>query len=398
MIQPFDEGRFSAIRSHTHLPVRVYDLNTPSADVTPDLALLTGADAPPRHNRVRDENAMSGFFLLSDIENQPVLLVGVDTPRTASRQMADNITSLIAAFAGLGLIYILITGYLLQRTIVVPLTDLDREMKQIGEQKDLGRRLPVQGDDEITSLKVSFNAMLQELQDKENELARQGSLLAEAHRKANLYLDIYLDVLTYEILNVTISLQAYAELIRESGDMTNQEYADRITSALNRNLSVIRNIETISKIYKNPPGQGPVSLRTIADREGKKFPGIPIRIPQEDVMVAADEMLGIVFYNIILNCIKFGRDDLAIEISVRDLPGGTVEVSILDNGIGIIDEMKPLIFDRFMKGSDKRSSYGLGLHIVKMLIEAYGGKVWADDRIPGRPEQGAAIRFTLQKA
>jgi signal transduction histidine kinase len=364
----------------------------------PAIDRFTGNDAPPRINQVKDPSTMTGYFLLMDIENKPVLFVGVDTPRTASQEMFGTVIYLIVAFAASGIIFIIITGLLLRLYIITPLTDLDAAMKTIGREGDLSGRLPAEGDDEITSLKESFNAMLQELQEKEAELKNKGDLLAEAHRKANLYLDIYLDVLTYEILNVTISLQAYAELIRESGDTTNQEYADRITAALNRNLNVIRNIETISRIYKNPPGQGPISLNAVLKNESEKFPGQDIRSPEDDVIVTADEMLGMVFRNLFLNSTKFGREDLRIEVTTRDLTDGTVEVSVIDNGIGISDDMKPLIFDRFMKGSDKRSSYGLGLHIVKMLIEAYGGKVWADDRIPGRPEEGAMIRFTLKKA
>jgi signal transduction histidine kinase len=312
--------------------------------------------------------------------------------------MTGALIYLIIVFVIIGGCYILITGMLMRRYIITPLTDLDAAMKKIGRRGDLSERLPAgEGDDEITSLKDSFNTMLGDLQDKEAELTRQGELLSEAHRKANMYLDIYLDVLTYEILNVTISLQAYAELIRESGDATNKEYADRITVALNRNLSVIRNIETISRIYKHPPVKTRVNLRTILERELNKFPDKNIRYNDGDIMVIADEMLGIVFHNIILNSLQFGNADLQIAISARELPDNTVEISVVDNGNGIADDMKPLIFDRFMKGSDKRSSYGLGLHIVKMLIDAYQGKVWADDRIAGEPEKGAAIRFTLQK-
>ncbi len=58
--------------------------------------------------------------------------------------------------------------------------------------------------------------------------------------------------------------------------------------------------------------------------------------------------------------------------------------------------MKPGIFDRFSTDTKTRSSYGLGLHIVKMLVEGYGGRVWADDRIQGTPSSGVAIRFTLR--
>jgi signal transduction histidine kinase len=398
MLQPFDESRINSVQARLHLPISVSRLDSQEPTVKSDIANLISVDAPPRISRIQDQSTITGSYLLQDIGNTPILFVGVETPRTVSQQMLGTLTYLILAFIIIGVIYIFITGFLLRHYIVDPLMDLDTTMKKIGSMRDLSERLPTgDGDDEITSLRVSFNAMLQDLQDKEAELKRQGELLAEDHRKANMYLDIYLDVLTYEILNVTISLQAYAELIRESGDAMNREYADRITIALNRNLSVIRNIETISAIYKHPPGRNPIDLQLIVEKEIQKYSDKNIRYTGGSMMVTADERLGIVFHNLLLNAIQFGGDDLWIEVSVRDLNDGSIEVSVIDNGGGISDDMKPLIFDRFMKGSDKRSSYGLGLHIVKMLIDAYGGKVWADDRVPGKPEEGAALRLTLKK-
>lgn len=398
MLQPFDEQHIASIRNHIHLPVQVWRLDTPPAAMTPDIASLTAPGAPSHISRIQNASSMAGYSLLADIKNTPILLFGVETPRSLSREMSGMLIYIMAAFAVIGVFYIIITGFLLRRTIINPLTDLDAAMTRIGSGGDLEERLPVgDGDDEITSLRQSFNTMLGELQEKKAELARQREELAEAHRKATLYLDIYLDVLSYEILNVTISLQAYAELIRERGDVTTSEYADRITIALNRNLSVIRNIETISKIYKHPPGMTKIQLRDIVEKAVRDFPGMDIRYDGGDCTVLADEMLGTVFHNLLQNAVRFGRDDLQVRITAEDLPGGMVEVSVSDNGTGIADDMKPLIFDRFMKGSDKRSSYGLGLHIVKMLIEAYGGNVRADDRIAGKPDEGAAIRFTLHK-
>ena len=398
MIQPFDNQRIALIQNRLNLPIQVWRLDSPTALATTVVSDLLENNAPPRISRIQDSSTTAGFFLYKDITNQPALLVEVDTARTASQQMLGTLIYLIVAFAIISIIYIIVTGMLLKRYIITPLTDLDAAMKNIGRKGDLSERLSVEGDDEIASLKESFNVMLQELQVDETSLKKQADLLTESHRKANLYLDIYLDVLTYEILNVTISLQAYAELIRESGDVMSREYADRITFALNRNLSVIRNIETISKIYKNPSCHVPVNLRNVVDNELLKFPGRDIRSDVPDVMVTADEMLGTVFHNLLQNSLQFGNEDLFIEIIAQDLSPEIIEISVIDNGNGIADDMKPLIFDRFMKGSNKRSSYGLGLHIVKMLVEAYGGTVRADDRVAGRPEEGVAIRFTLKKA
>ena len=60
--------------------------------------------------------------------------------------------------------------------------------------------------------------------------------------------------------------------------------------------------------------------------------------------------------------------------------------------------MKPDLFNRFSGGGGEKSGRGLGLYICRMLVERYGGRVRADDRVPGRPGCGAAIRFTLRKA
>jgi signal transduction histidine kinase len=109
-------------------------------------------------------------------------------------------------------------------------------------------------------------------------------------------------------------------------------------------------------------------------------------------------MLGVVFDNLFSNSLKFGGTGVAIEISATDNEQGVLEISVADNGPGIPDEMKPGIFDRFAKDSKTRSSYGLGLHIVKMLMDGYGGRIWADDRIHGDPSSGVAIRFTLNLA
>ncbi len=73
-------------------------------------------------------------------------------------------------------------------------------------------------------------------------------------------------------------------------------------------------------------------------------------------------------------------------------------VTVEDTGPGVPDEIKEKLFHRFERGMGKGRGEGLGLFIVRTLIERYGGKVWIDDRMPGHPEEGVAFKFTLQKA
>ncbi|WP_054848536.1 ATP-binding protein [Methanoculleus chikugoensis] len=89
-----------------------------------------------------------------------------------------------------------------------------------------------------------------------------------------------------------------------------------------------------------------------------------------------------------------------IEVSVMET-ADTVMLSVADTGIGIPDHVKPNIFDRFSREGGSKTppggQGGLGLHIVKTLVTRYGGRVWAADRVPGKPEEGAAIKIIFQK-
>lgn len=301
------------------------------------------------------------------------------------------------AFLIVGVFYVLIIEVLLRRYIIEPLMDLDTAMIKVGNKRDLSEHLAINGDDEIASLKTSFNRMLQELAVSQNTLAMQSEQLAEANRKANMYLDIYLDVVTYELLNAINSMDGYAEVIKSRGNEKEKVYAENILQILNKNRLVIRNIETISTIYKHPPQQKRLYLASVVERVIRDKQQISISSAGCEETVLADENLEVVFHNIIANSVRFGGPQVEVAIQARAPNDGMLEVSVTDNGPGIPDAMKPTIFDRFMENSSTRSSYGLGLHITKMLIGAYGGKIWADDRVPGHPDQGAAIRFTLKR-
>ncbi|MEG3055613.1 MAG: ATP-binding protein [Methanoculleus sp.] len=116
-----------------------------------------------------------------------------------------------------------------------------------------------------------------------------------------------------------------------------------------------------------------------------------------DVVVHADGLIDEIFANLIGNSIKFGGSDVEVTVSVREDEGGMVSVKIADTGPGIPDDLKPRLFERNQRGATNKSGKGLGLYIVRMLAERYGGSVQAGDRIPGRPEEGAAITVTLPR-
>ena len=118
----------------------------------------------------------------------------------------------------------------------------------------------------------------------------------------------------------------------------------------------------------------------------------------EDVVVIADaEQMKRVINNIIGNSVKYiDKKKGIINIRIKDV-GDFIEVEIEDNGKGIAQKDLPNIFDRFYRADSSRNSSkggsGIGLSIVRKIIEDHGGKIWATSK----EGIGTEIHFVLRK-
>ena len=98
-----------------------------------------------------------------------------------------------------------------------------------------------------------------------------------------------------------------------------------------------------------------------------------------------------VFINLLDNALAYGPPEGAIEISVAS-SNGMVVCEIADLGPGVPQGDEQRVFEKFYRGSPKREGgLGLGLTICRGIVEAHGGRIWAENR----PSGGAIFRFTL---
>ncbi len=113
------------------------------------------------------------------------------------------------------------------------------------------------------------------------------------------------------------------------------------------------------------------------------------------INVEADRMLiKELFHNIISNAVKYTNGEGVVTFDIT-MSGGTVKVSIKDNGIGMTEVQLKHVFEEFYKVDDSRndrSSTGLGLAICQRIIEKHGGSIWAESLGPG---QGTTVHFVL---
>jgi len=406
LAQALTEDRLRAMENSLQVPAISLHPYVPSENSTLSGEEIARIEKGGIIARAADADRFEGMTAITGIENTPTFLIlRVETGRPVYHQVQESLSIFAGVIIVFSVIFLIAVQLLMQRFVLSPISSLDNEMKLIGRDSEISRRVDETGDEEIASLKRSLNRMLDEIQHYHEELrASQETLgernqhLAELNRKANLYLDIYLDVITYEILNALMGLRGYADLIRSTATGREAEFAEKIGSIVKKSSEVIRNIETISRIYKNPPKNRPVSLGLVLRNEVQLYPDLAIRTENCETTVMANEMLGVIFSNLFSNSLKYGGPDVTVDVRCRDTGDGFVEVSVEDTGPGIPDGMKEKVFDRFAADKKTRSSYGLGLHIVKMLVEGYGGRVRADDRVPEEPAKGAAIRFTLRLA
>ncbi len=240
---------------------------------------------------------------------------------------------------------------------------------------------------------VVVKGMLQE--DLEVALASANHYLEEANAATD-EVNLYVDILTHDINNANTAAMGYLHMYLELAE-SDRVLAKKALTAVYQSSEIIRNVLTLRHLRTGPIELRPVRLEPVLRGMRSYYVDASIAYEGSDVVVLADSLIDEIFANLIGNAVKFGGPDVEITVSVQESAGGMVSVTVADTGPGIPDDLKPRLFERSQRGTTNKSGKGLGLYIVRMLAERYGGSVRAGDRVPGQAEEGAAITVILQR-
>lgn len=220
--------------------------------------------------------------------------------------------------------------------------------------------------------------------------------------------DDFFSTISHELRTPLFSIQGFAQIMMEEPDLdveTRTEFLNTIQRQAIQLSEMVNNLLDISKLEdgKLVLEQKPVSVvdvinQTILKLQGyahqqqvKVVTNLAATIP---VIIGDSHRLEQVLNNLIGNAIKFSPANEQILITA-ELGNDEVRVSVKDNGIGIPAEALESIFSRYYQVSNRshRSPMGtgLGLHIAKQIVEAHGGKIWAESETG----QGSVFTFTL---
>jgi two-component system phosphate regulon sensor histidine kinase PhoR len=212
---------------------------------------------------------------------------------------------------------------------------------------------------------------------------------------------------SHELRTPLTSIQGYVETLIEEptpGAETSREFLGIIlknTTRMNRlteDLLALAGVESPDYKLALQPMRASVLVKDAIDGLGGLVVDSGVKLESAgapDCLVMADpDAMNQVFGNLIENALKYGKAGKQIRVGARALDG-EVEFSVQDFGPGIASEHLERIFERFYRVDKARSresgGTGLGLAIVKHVVQAHGGRLWAESELG----KGATFRFTL---
>ncbi len=284
----------------------------------------------------------------------------------------------------------MLSAYIITERLVRPLRIITDAAKSYGKG-DFSQRIPVEGNDEVSELAESLNNMADSLDSLEK--MRNSFLANVSHdlRTPMTTISGFIDGITsgaippekheYYLSVISAEVHRLSRLVTQLLDISRLESGERKFNFKSFNIAEMARIILISFEQRIDGKHLDVSFETESD----------------EIYVNADEdAIYQVVYNLCHNAIKFSKDGGRFIIRIGHNSDKKVQVSVFDEGQGIPQEERKMVFDRFFKtdksrGLDK-NGVGLGLYICKTIIDAHDEKIWVESE----NDESCEFFFTLK--
>jgi signal transduction histidine kinase len=363
-----------------------------------------------------------GKLLVPTKEGDLAGLVVVNLPMEQTTKAINSNRAILITAAMVTAILAMVSSYMIVRYVIVKPVKHLRDVSDAIAAGRLTIRSQIETGDEFEELSHAFNRMLhnlvamqQELRDVNNDLDRKVDELAQANLalfEMNRLKSDFLATMSHELRTPLNSIIGFSEVLSGSDQLNDRHrrYAGNIQSSGRMLLAMINDILDLAKIESGKMEvrtedfsirdvcEGLTNLtRPIAERKNIT---LEYRIDEAIPLLRQDPgKLRQVLYNLLSNAIKFTPEGGRVTLRAR-AEGRFVVVEVQDTGIGIAEEERETIFEKFRQakapgqGDDvltrEHAGTGLGLSIVRELTKLLGGDV----HLESQPGQGST--FTLR--
>ncbi|MRN40971.1 MAG: HAMP domain-containing protein, partial [Nitrosopumilales archaeon] len=314
-----------------------------------------------------------------------------------------NVMFLQILFAILIVGILVLILYLVARMLkpIFVLTQATSEIKK----GNLDVSVEQKGSDELSVLSESFNSMVGSIRSstiKQDELTKKLEVANEELKYKDRLKDEFINIAAHELKTPIQPILGLTEILySQVKDVKQRELLEVTIRNAKRLQRLTNDILDVAKIESKSLGLNKeqfnlnrVILDVIKDYRNlfeKSDAKLIYKNKDKDVVIEADKArLTQVISNLLSNSVKFTNEG-TISITVQNKQNQEVIVSIKDAGTGIDPEILPRLFTKFVTKST--SGTGLGLFISKSIIEAHGGKMWAENNANG--DKGAKFTFSL---
>lgn len=250
-----------------------------------------------------------------------------------------------------------------------------------------------------------------EFKELEEKIKKSEEMFRKAYNQANLYKDIFAHDINNILQNIQSSVELSSLYLNSPEKLhTIKELYEIINEQVNRGKKLIKNIQKITEIDDTEivleKINATIELNKAIDFTKANFPNRNLNFQFKSTVkrmyILANNLLLDVFENILINAVRH-NDKSNIQIII-DVNKETVEnkeyikIEFKDNGLGISDYRKKDIFEKGTRTTQKSKGMGLGLSLVKKIVDNFHGDIWVEDRIKGDYKQGCNFVVLLQNA
>ena len=228
----------------------------------------------------------------------------------------------------------------------------------------------------------------------------------EKYRRAYLQANFYKDIFAHDMSNILQGIISAIQLCNlqsiKSANQRNLEVASEIIETqVERGSKLISNVRKLSQLEDSNESIRSIGLSILLKKSIMNLKNafhtrsinIQINSQKNKIFAQANDLLQDIFDNILINAVRHNQNstvEIFINISNQEEKGiNFIKMEFIDNGIGIDDSRKEIIFLRGSKEDKDLSGMGLGLSLVSKIIESYKGKIWVEDKIEGDYTKGS---------
>lgn len=203
--------------------------------------------------------------------------------------------------------------------------------------------------------------------------------------------EFHIDLMSHDINNTNQVTMGYLEMLLRMPDFPDKfrKYTQTALDHIRKSADIISNVKTLTKVRSGeielekvdiyPAYAGAVEVVESPSRDVR----INSNITEGRYFIRGNALLFDVFSNLLNNAVKFdGHDIVEIDVDISSSDDNW-RLEFKDRGHGISDDYKKIVFNRQERAGESAQGSGLGLTIVKHIVDSYGGSVWAEDRVKG---------------